>query len=88
MRAALEASGVLPRLLGLAQARLGALGAADVTLVLDGCARLGLAPPAAFLEGLSEQVSATASFAPHSCQMALTRPGPLKSRQSRSLKSW
>ncbi len=58
--AALEASGVVRRLLGLAQAKIGALTAGDATFLLDGCARLGLRPAPAFLDALAAQASLAA----------------------------
>lgn len=49
----LAASGLVPTLLEVATAAVDALDAGSLTLLLDGCARLGHRPPTATLEALA-----------------------------------
>jgi hypothetical protein len=62
----MEKSGLLPRLLELAQRNVAAFGPLEVTLTLDGVTRLKLQPPAAFLDALALQVRPSLSPRPGS----------------------
>ena len=53
--AALAASGLVERLLGLAEATSAGLSASDIAFLLDGCARLSVRPPAPFLEAMADE---------------------------------
>lgn len=53
---ALESSGLLDRLLALAKSKISAFGPLEVTLALDGLARLKLQPGTPLLDALAEQV--------------------------------
>ena len=76
MRAALEASGVLERLVEMARARVACFGAAEVTFVLDGLARLELQPPTPFLKALAAQVRHRGGSEKHQQAVAMV-PSPV-----------